>query len=98
MRKSPPTAFHGADALQALGDVVKGRAGGGEQRVAGFRQRDGARGAGKKRLTDALLDQPHGMAHRRRAHAERGGGRSETAAPGDGDDDGQVAEQVAIHS
>lgn len=91
------TAADAADAVHAFGDVLKGRGRRLDQCLAGLGQRDAARRAGEQRLTDPLLDKTHRMADRRRAHAELRRGKREAAAPRDGDDDRQMAEQIAIH-
>jgi hypothetical protein len=97
-KHSGRTAPDPADAIHPLRDVLQSRGCRLHQCLAGFGQRDAARRAGKQRLTDPLLDQPHGVADGRRAHAELGRGKGKAAAPGNGHDDWQMAEQIAIHS
>ena len=91
-------ALDPTDTIHPLGNVFEGRRRRLHQRLAGLGQRDAARRAREQRLANPLLDQPHRVADRRRAHAEFGRGKGKAAAPRNGDDDGQMAKQVAIHS
>ena len=98
LEKPARPAFDRANALDPVRDVFQRRFRRGHERLAGLCQGDAARRAGEQWLADPLFHQPHRMADGGRAHAKFGGGQREAAAPRNGDDDGKVAKEIAIHS
>ena len=87
-----------AQPFDRLLDFVQRRTDRRDEARARLGQRDAARGARKQRRAEPVLDRFDGMADRRRAHAEFGRRRAEAAAARDGENDGQMSEQIAIHS
>ena len=98
MRSTPLTSPRSAlSASAALPMSSSAGADGGEKGRAGLGQRHAARRAREQRFAEAILDDAHGVAHRRRAHREFGRRGGEAAMARHRGDGRQMGEKVAIH-